>query len=60
MTAAADTGALVKRIHAIADPLRTALHGASEPQHGIDAGEVGTALRRIAALVEDIEKGLLW
>lgn len=59
MSAADDTGALVRRINAIADPLRTALHGASEPQHGIDAGDVGTALRRIDMLVEDIEKGLL-
>lgn len=56
---AADTRALVKRINAIADPLRAALDGASEPQHGVDAGSVGTALRRIDVLIEDIAKGLV-
>jgi NTP pyrophosphatase (non-canonical NTP hydrolase) len=58
MTAATDSSALVRRINAIADPLRAALHGASEPQHGVDAGEIGTALRRLDVLVDDIEKGL--
>ena len=59
MTGALNQSMLVRRLNAIADPLRTALHGASEPQHGIDAGEIGVALRRIDALTDDIEKGLL-
>lgn len=59
MTDALNHSALVRRLNAIADPLRSALHGASEPEHGVDAGEIGTALRRIDALTDDVEKGLL-
>jgi hypothetical protein len=66
MTAAIDKGALVTRINAIADPLRSGPHDVTrndcdgdEPARGVDSGAVSTALRRIDALVEDIEKGLL-
>lgn len=66
MTAAVDKSALVTRINAISDPLRSGLHDVTrtdadgdEPARGVDSGTVSTALRRIDALVEDIEKGLL-
>lgn len=49
---------LVRRVNAIADPLRTALHGANEPPAHIDAGQIGIALRRLDALADDVDKGL--
>lgn len=50
---------LIRRVAAIGAPLRAALRGTSDMQHGIDIGEVAIAVRRLDALRDDLEQGLV-
>ena len=48
-----------KRVEAIAAPLRAAVRDTSDMQHGIDIGEVAIAVRRLDALCDDLQQGLV-
>lgn len=51
--------ALAKRVAAIAAPLRVSLQGTDDMQGTIDIGEVAMAVRRLDALRDDLEQGLV-
>lgn len=51
--------ALAKRVAAIAAPLRAALQGTDDNQGTIDAGDIAMAVRRLDALREDLDQGLI-
>ena len=57
--ASAREGELAKRVEAIAAPLRAAVRDTSDMQHGIDLGEVAIAVRRLDALCDDLQQGLV-
>ncbi len=50
---------LAKRVEAIAAPLRAALRGNSDMPQGVDMGEVALAVRRLDALCDDLQQGLV-
>ena len=48
-----------KRVEAIAAPLRAAVRDTSDMQNEIDIGEVAMAVRRLDALCDDLQQGLV-